>query len=97
MKFLSFNARGVGGAHKLLTLKQLILSHRPDVILIQKTMIEGARERSLFETFLKSCSFCMVDADGLSGGLLTSWSHAYKSILTSSLGSTIIVIYTVSV
>jgi hypothetical protein len=89
MKFLSFIARRFKGTYNQLSLKWLTLSHNLDVILIQETMIEGARARYLFESLLKSWSFYIVDADGLLGGFLTGWSPANKSLLASSFSSAI--------
>jgi hypothetical protein len=91
MKILSFNARGVGGAWKKNPLKRLVQSLSPDVILIQETMVDGLRERSFFETWLNSWSFCTLDADGQSRGLLTSWSHSFNALSVSSLNSSIFV------
>jgi exonuclease III len=41
MMLLSFNARGVGGPQKKLALKRLLLSLKPDVLLLQETMCKG--------------------------------------------------------
>jgi hypothetical protein len=74
---LSFNVRGVGGAHKLLALKRLIRSHNADKILIQEMMVYGSRACDAFEPWLRGWSFCTLDVEGLLGGLLIAWSPMF--------------------
>jgi hypothetical protein len=91
MKFLSFNAREVGGSLKQLALKWLVLSHSPAVILIQEIVVDGARARSVFEPWMKSCSFYIVDIEGHSRGLIIGWSPSFNAFSVSALNSTIFV------
>jgi hypothetical protein len=53
MKFLYFNARGVVGTPKLLSLKHLCVVVVPDVILIQETMCSGLKSEEFFKNWLK--------------------------------------------
>jgi hypothetical protein len=67
MIFLSFNSRGVEGAHKILSLKRLVQLHGLNVIFIQETMCYGVKEEDAFRPWLKECLQCSVDSIGLSG------------------------------
>jgi hypothetical protein len=51
MKVLSFNERHVGASRKKISLKWLIMSHNPYVILIQETMVDGVKAILFFESW----------------------------------------------
>lgn len=89
MIVLSFNTRGVGGARKQLALKRLVMSHKPNVLLIQETECEGSKARAIMEPWLKKWPFYYVDAVGQLGGLITRWSLTYKALSTTSSNSAI--------
>jgi exonuclease III len=69
----TLNVRGVGGTSKFLSLKRFLESAKPDVLLIQETMVCEAKAREIFVKLLPTWYFCGVDSSGLSGGLLTAW------------------------
>jgi exonuclease III len=69
----TLNVRGVGGTSKFLALKRFLDSEKPDVLLIQETMVCEEKARELFVKLLPNWYFCGVDSTGLSGGLLTAW------------------------
>jgi hypothetical protein len=75
---LSFNVRGVEGARKNIVLKWFIQSHKPDIILIQKSMVDGVIARFLLEPWLKSWFFFTLDENGRLGSFLMGWSPACK-------------------
>jgi ABC-type uncharacterized transport system YnjBCD ATPase subunit len=77
MIFLSYNARGIGGPQKKLSLKRLLLSLNPDVILLQEMMCKGEVAIKVISPWLKDWAFSAVDIEGQSGGLLTGWSPGF--------------------
>ena len=66
MNFISFNARGVGGGQKKLSLKRLLLILNPDIILLQETMCKGEEAIKNVSPWLKNWAFGAVDAKDLS-------------------------------
>jgi exonuclease III len=71
MKIMSFNCRGLAGALKKPTLKRVITTEHPDVLLLQETMGVGEEVKSSLELLLLGWVFITVDAMGRSGGLAT--------------------------
>jgi hypothetical protein len=47
MIVLSLNVRGVGGAPKYLSLKRLFDMVKPDLVMIQETMVDGFKVREV--------------------------------------------------
>jgi hypothetical protein len=86
---LFFNARRVGGIPKHLSLNQLIQSHNLEVILLQETNCEGYKVRAILEKWLKNWSFCTIDVEGQSSGILSGWSPSCKAISPTSFNSAI--------
>jgi len=72
MIILSFNARGVGSAPKILALKRLIEISKPDIVLIQETMCLAAKAKEVFSIFMKEWTLVASNATGLYEGLLTT-------------------------
>ena len=54
MVFLSFKARGVGGAAKKLALKIMFLSLKSSIIMIQETMCLDDKAREIFSPWLRN-------------------------------------------
>jgi len=73
MIIVTMNVRGVGGNSKFLALKRFIESEKPDVLLIQETMVCVEKAKEMFVKLLPSWNFCGVDFVGFSGGLLITW------------------------
>jgi exonuclease III len=73
MIVVTLNVRGVGGSSKYLALKRLLELVKPDVMLIQETMVGVEKARDLFVKLLPHWFFCGVDSTGLSGGMLSTW------------------------
>jgi hypothetical protein len=95
MKIMSFNCRGLAGALKKPSLKRVIATEHPDVLLLQETMGVGEEVKSSLELLLPGWNFITVDAMGRSGGLATGWnSHNIQVIntwgLDSGLGITVL-------
>jgi exonuclease III len=59
---------GLGAPQKNISLKRMISSLNPDIILIQETMCSSEKSRETFESWLKNWSFYAVDAEGMYGG-----------------------------
>lgn len=91
MKILSFNTRAVGGAPKMLALKRSCVVGSPNVLLIQETMCSGTKAEEAFNPWLKHWVFFSIDANGLSGGLLTACSPKLRVSNLVILPSCIIV------
>jgi exonuclease III len=91
MKILSFNIRGLGGAPKKLALKRLLLNLKPNILLIQEIMCSGESARETFRQWLKNWSFCTIDVNGMSGGLLSGWSQDFQALTLFSVCSSILV------
>ena len=73
MIILSMNIRGVGGAQKLLALHRVCENVRPDILLIQETMVSSEKVIEVFSKVVGSWHMSAVDAIGLSGGLMSAW------------------------
>ena len=80
------NIRGVGGAQKLLALRRVIENVRPDILLIQETMVSSEKAIEVFTKVVGSWFMSAVDATGLLVGLLSAWNpkkanfDVYKSV-----------------
>ena len=74
MLIVSFNSRGLGGPQKKISLKRLFNNLKPSVIMLQETMLEGSKARTVIKEILKDWEVESLDAVGLSGGLITAWS-----------------------
>jgi hypothetical protein len=88
---LSFNARGVRGAPKVITLKISFQAYKLDFIMIQERMCSGEKYSKVFQNFLSDWSFYTIDSLSLSGGLLSAWSPRFKAYFSFVLPSRIVV------
>jgi hypothetical protein len=82
MKILYFNDKGVGGAPKILSLKRLLKLLEPKRLMIQETKVARASAQEAIEPWLKDRSFSTTNLKGLFGGLITTWSLAFRVIDT---------------
>jgi hypothetical protein len=57
---------------------------KPDLVMIQETMVVGVKAREVFSNFFPTWNFCAVDSKGLSRGLLLAW-NPKKDNLSSFL------------
>jgi exonuclease III len=73
MIFVSLNIRGVGGPLKQNSLRRLISTISPSVILLQETLVSAEKARSFIQKLRPDWLSCAVSAVGTSGGLLASW------------------------
>jgi exonuclease III len=67
MLILSLNIRGVGGASKLLSLKELLFSAKHDIVFLQETMVDHLRAKYFFLKVFPSWNCVATDSIGLSG------------------------------
>ena len=74
MKMLSWNSRVLGHPSKVLALRDLIHSEKPDIILIQETKLEQQEIRGIIDQ-QKQYKGCTSDSRGSSGGIATLWDH----------------------
>jgi hypothetical protein len=51
MIVISLNVRGVGGAPKIVSLKTLFDLAKPNLVMIQETMVDGIKARGLFKKY----------------------------------------------
>ena len=68
MIILSMNIRGVGGAPKFLALRRMCEIVRPDILLIQETMVSSDKAIDVFSKGVGNWYMSAVDASGLRGG-----------------------------
>jgi exonuclease III len=83
MKFLSFNCRGLASPHKKSSLKRLITTQQPDIILLQETLADSTTVSSTLATLFPGWHFEGIDATGRSGGLATGWRTRSIKLLNS--------------
>lgn len=72
---LSWNSRGLGHPSKIATLKELIQSEKPEIILIQETKQDQSEINSIIKQ-QKHYNGCASEARGASGGILTMWDNS---------------------
>jgi hypothetical protein len=82
---LYFNAHGVGGAPKILSLKRLVKSFSLDIIFIQEIMRSCSKAWECFSMWLKDWSYNTLEFDGMSEGILMAWNSSFKVISYSPL------------
>jgi len=70
MILVTLNVSGVEGPTKKLALKRFLEKVKHDILLIQETMVREANSRELFVKLLPNWYMCVVDSNGMSGGLL---------------------------
>jgi hypothetical protein len=68
----------------MISLKRLLLSLKPNVIIIQETICYGEKAKETFVLWIRKCSFCIFDVDGESWDLLIGWSPKFKYLTSSS-------------
>jgi hypothetical protein len=85
MILFSLNLHGFGGAHKLASLKSLLLQTAPVVVFLQETLVSADKAMSSFLKFLPSWNCVALDPNGRSGGLLVGWNPALAEL--NALGS----------
>lgn len=71
---LSWNSRGLGHPSKIATLKELIQSEKPEIILIQETKQDQSEINNIIKQ-QKHYNGCASEARGASGGILTMWDN----------------------
>ena len=74
MLILSYNVKGLGGAPKLAALYRILYLKRPKVVALQETMSEGGETKDSLKNYLRDSQMEILDVDGHSGGLVTTWS-----------------------
>eukprot|EP00253_Pinus_taeda_P021469 PITA_21469 len=72
MKILSWNSRGLGHPSKLVSLKDLIHSENPEIMLIQETKKDQSEMSKVISQQKRFCG-SISEARGASGGIATLW------------------------
>ena len=75
MKLMSFNYRGLVGAHKRSTLKRVVGLEHPDVLLLQETLGVGDEVQSRLESCFLGWDFTTLNVRGHSGVLEIGWNE----------------------
>jgi exonuclease III len=83
MKFLSLNCRGLVSPHKKSTLKRLINTQQPDIILLQEMMADSSAISATLSSLLLGWHFMGIDVVGRSGGLAMGWRTKSIKLLNS--------------
>jgi exonuclease III len=83
MKCCSFNCRGLAGPLKRTSLKRMILTEHPDVLLLQETLGEGIEVFNRLSSLLPDWSFITLDSIGRSGGLAIGWNSRTIKVINS--------------
>lgn len=73
MKVMSWNVRGLNKSHKQLALKNYVLEHKIDVLLLQETKMKKANFDNIAKYLWLGATYSYSDADGASGGLVVLW------------------------
>lgn len=73
MKVMSWNMRGMNSSHKQLALKNYILEHKIDVLLLQETKMKKAIFDNIAKYLWLGASYLYGDAKGASRGLAVLW------------------------
>jgi hypothetical protein len=73
MILLSLNLRGVGGSHKLASVRRLFHQYQPEIIFFQETLVDELRARSFLHRLKPEWYTTAVSSAGRSGGLLVAW------------------------
>ena len=71
MKLISWNCRGLGGSIKVETLRNIINSEKPDILLIQETNMPKDEVLSRSSLFWKFSAGKAISSRGASGGVAT--------------------------
>jgi exonuclease III len=77
MILLSLNIRGVGGPHKLPSLRRLLDINKPDIIFLQETLVDEEKARKFLFSLCPSWMVCALSSMGKSGGLLAAWNPTH--------------------
>jgi exonuclease III len=80
MKLLSWNCRGLGKSSAVRALRQLILTHHPDIVFLTETKLLAADFKKRANSFGNRFSNhfvvdCTVSLRNRSGGLAIFWSN----------------------
>ena len=95
MHILSLNICGLGDSAKQKSLRLLLSSLSPDLVLLQETMTSPYPALFAFYKIFPGWEFCALSSIGLSRGLLTSWNpklfkcKAYQTVAGILLKATI--------
>ena len=92
MIITTINLRGLGKSLKFSALKRLFSTVHPDLVLVQETMDVANMACQLFLHLFPGWEVCVVDADGLSRGLLCIWNPDVSDLSPFSLRSGILLV-----
>jgi hypothetical protein len=73
MILFSLNIRGVGGPHKMPSLRRLLDINKLDIIFLQETLVDEEKARKFIFSLCPSWMVCSLSSVGKSGGLLVAW------------------------
>jgi hypothetical protein len=73
MILLTLNIRGVGGTLKQASMRRVFRKVKPDVIMLQETLVDEEKARLFMVKFIPNWDICAINSVGNSGGLLAAW------------------------
>ena len=73
MKIVSWNYRGMGSRIKEKSIRSLIRTEAPDILLIQETNLEESTFLQVSKKLWNKCEVKAISARGASGGLGILW------------------------
>jgi len=80
MLVLSLNVRGIRGTLKVASVLCLLDHIRPDIILLQETLVNEQKARGFIHYFRPSWLTSAISLAGTSGGILVAWDPALFSL-----------------
>jgi hypothetical protein len=73
MILLSLNCSGLANASQKLAINRLVETHKPSILFIQKTILEGDRAIKSLSQDLPTWKFFASNALGRFGGIFSKW------------------------
>lgn len=86
MILFTLNIRGVGGASKRYTLKRLLGSLCPHLVMLQETLVDEMKARDFFLSIYPSWEVCAIGASRHSGGILSAWDPLHFKFKAYAMG-----------
>lgn len=83
MILLGWNCRGLGNTRTVRVLRDLLRSHKPDLLFLSETLVDSNKVEALASKFGFS-NFFSVGRQGRGGGLAVFWKHNMQCTVVDS-------------
>lgn len=83
MNYLSWNSRGLGNSRAVRVLRDLVKTHKPDLLFLSETLVNGNKIRELSGN-LGFADYFSVDRIGRGGGLALLWKKTITCYIDNS-------------